>query len=358
MQVKTICLLILIVVATLGCSRASKQLPEMNDKFYRLYDADKDDYRLYADKDGYIWSSSHASYDVVKKLDGNLNVIDSIKTPGFSKIAYVGGTTIWSFDGSLLARSIDNGKTWDCFSKNMYGNCNKTITDNNFQMIKSIISKGGEYILGTYDGIYKSSDNGNTWHGTYVGEETGNHQVFDMISDNSIVYASVQLPTPDISYGIIESSDNGQTWKTVVSLGNYLPVSRFIGSVSSERIYALQPPDVVVVLAKENKEWKAISHSLVKKIKESDQCNFDFSVTTKGDILASCSLFTSKYEGGDFPTIRNKGAYLLKSLDFGKSWQEVKIDARINFISDIAVLPSDELVAATNLGITKIDYNK
>ncbi len=347
MQVKTICLLILIVVATLGCSRASKQLPEMNDKFYRLY----------ADKDGYIWSSSRGYDNVVKKLDGNLNVIDSIKAPGVSKIAYVGGATIWSFGGSLLARSIDNGKTWDCFSKNIYTNCDKTITDNNFQMINSIISNGGEYILGTYDGIYKSSDNGNTWHGTYVGEETGNHQVFDMISDNSIVYASVQLPTPDISYGIIESSDNGQTWETVVSFGKIVGVSRFIGSVSSERIYALQPPDVVV-LAKENKEWKAISHLLVKKIEGGEQCNFDFSVTTKGDILASCSLFTSKYEGGDFPTIRNKGAYLLKSLDFGKSWQEVKIDARINFISDITVLPSDELVAATNLGITKIDYNK
>ena len=344
---------LVVVIFTISCSRTSTELPGKN------YGQDGNDisYNLYVDKTGNIWSSGKDSR-TIDKLNYDFKVTESIKRPGTANLALVNDGTMWAFENYLLARSKDNGQTWECFSKSSFINCDKSVTEYNFQAIKSIVFNNGAYFLGTYDGIYRSLDNGDSWEKVYNGNQTGINHVFDMISHNGIVYASAQISSSNITYGIIETFDNGQSWKTlnVQYADADIPIYQFIGSSASKNIYAYVVPNIFLVNTGD--EWKILSYLPVNGSSGHEQCDFKFSVVPNGDLLASCSIYTAKYEGGDFPTIRNKGAYLLKSSDGGKSWQEISINDKVEFVLDMAILPSGDLIAATNLGIVNVDYNK
>jgi len=86
--------------------------------------------------------------------------------------------------------SLDYGKTW--------------IEKSAPQRIHCMTINNGKYFLGAYNGIYESSDDGNTWIKLNVTE----YPINDMFSYKNNIYVTA-------NGGIYKSNDNGEKWDTL-----------------------------------------------------------------------------------------------------------------------------------------------
>ena len=318
-------------------------------------------YFIYLDDEGGVWYGDKDKTEV-KKLKNDLSLEKTYKMPG-AEIGLVKDGNIWAFQNYLLAKSENNGETWECFSKENYLNCNTLRQDYNFSIISSIISDGGSIFIGTYNGIYRSRDQGTTWERIYFNEKDQSlNQVFDIISHNQTLYASAEMavddPMSNIRYGILESKDSGYSWERSLVNDSIF----FFAGGFDDRVYAYSRPGNTPLWAfwakNSNEQWKLISYLPNIKEKGKGYCDFKFAISKTGDILGYCSLLVSEYKGGDFPSTDYLGVYLIKSHDNGNSWESIDIGDRINFVFDLRILNSGDILLSTDQGIFKMIYDK
>ncbi len=174
-----------------------------------------------------------ATFDngIQHSTDGGLtwSPLPSAPTGYFVTVAASGGLLFASNDQSLL-RSDDEGATWTTVSdlasfqlvthgtqllilKPSYGlieSSDDGLTWNQFDgmwtrpPIGSVAVVGSTHLAGTYQGIFRSTDNGDTWTASHAG--IGQIYVSDIVSMGTTFFASVP------NSGVYRSTDDGQTW--------------------------------------------------------------------------------------------------------------------------------------------------
>lgn len=340
-----LCLLLIALLAASACTEVNKDSP------LELVDGSKVAYSLYVDAKGNVWYPQE--YEGIAKLSSNLKIKNVLKSPLSNKIGLINNNRIFAFQLPLLAVS-DDGLTWKCYSSSIYQNCNETI-QTPFNGIRAMASNSNYLFLGTYQGIYRS-ENGITWQPVYFDEQSsGRKAIYDMAQFDNKLFASANTflegagVTNSDRTGIIESDDNGITWSN--SLVND-SIFYFAGS-DSNFLYAYDYTGSWFWKKSMDSKWQMVSYLPVKKVQGNEMCNFKFTVPDNGEIWGVCSLSTSEYKGGDFPTIDYKGVYLLNSRDQGMSWSLLDLNNDIKVVYDIKYLDSGYLLLATNLGIFK-----
>ncbi len=135
-----------------------------------------------------------------------------------------------SFYSIGVIKSTDDGATW-----NVTGLARELSNRKTFTRLLAHPKNENVLILGASDGIYKSTDGGETWKNKY-----GEKPIVDMEfkPDNTdIIYAS--------SYGysgsnlVLKSTDGGETWKEVYSVATSNRVSLEVTPRDPDMIYAL-----------------------------------------------------------------------------------------------------------------------
>jgi photosystem II stability/assembly factor-like uncharacterized protein len=155
---------------------------------------------------GGIWKTSDAGITWVNLTEDLPNLATSTITMAESNhnIIYAGtgeGFAGWGMvTGNGIFKSTDRGNTWEHISS--------TVSSKDFQYVNKILIDPGDediVIAGTNRGIFKSTDGGQTWIEVY----NEGYAVQDLVADPydfSTIYAGAN------SLGILKSEDAGDTW--------------------------------------------------------------------------------------------------------------------------------------------------
>lgn len=100
--------------------------------------------------------------------------------------------------GGYVWRSSDYGNSWEQFTEGL-----------TWPAVDALIETDSGYILGgTFVGVYRSSDNGETWNETLVGDSA--HWVRSFTKNGSYIFANGPTSKP-----VFRSADEGLTWEPV-----------------------------------------------------------------------------------------------------------------------------------------------
>ncbi len=102
-----------------------------------------------------------------------------------------------------MFRSSDNGNNWIQINNGLTNTAIRSLTANNSNLY-----------AGTQNGVYISTDNGDSWIAKNNGMENSN--ILDLINNDNLLIAGTS-GTFEISEGIYRSSDYGNTWTNVNS---------------------------------------------------------------------------------------------------------------------------------------------
>ncbi|MEK6946451.1 MAG: hypothetical protein AABX32_02490 [Nanoarchaeota archaeon] len=356
---KIIFMFIILSLVLSGCSNSEKN---STSKFNGLEKIDDSIHHfVYVDDGGGIWYGNKNTFEVTK-LKNDLSFEKKYKIPGATEIGLLKDGKIWVFQNYLLAKSEDNGETWECFTKENYVNCDTTRQEYSFNLISSIISEIDSIFIGTYDGIYRSKDQGASWERVYFDEKDPSlNHIFDIASHNGVLYASAILnvdnPASNIAYGVLESLDNGDTWeRSLVNKSTFY----FAGGYN-DNVYAYTRDYNSLMFTfwtkNSNENWRLTSYLPDIKDEGKGTCDFKFTTLKNGEIVGSCSLLVSEYRGGDFPSVDYLGAYLIRSHDNGNSWKTIELDNKIKYIFSLKVLNSGDILLSTDKGIFKMSLS-
>lgn len=128
-------------------------------------------------------------------------------------------------DGHGVFRSTDNGNSW--ISKNI-----DTIHTN----VKSIAIKDNYIYVGTRNGIFVSSDNGENW--TDNGNQwTAKENAIPGTDINSIVPFENEIYVAARTFGVYKSSDNCNSWKETTGVELLSPVSPNCLTINDNTFY-------------------------------------------------------------------------------------------------------------------------
>lgn len=349
------------IFLTIGILLVSCTIPKKNPVPETFNGLEKIDdavsYFIYVDDGGGVWYSDKDKSEFTK-LKNDLSFEKTYNRPSISKIGLVKDGKIWAFRNNLLAKNED-GSTWECYSKENFVNCNTNIYEYDFNSISSIEPKDNSIFIGTYNGIYRSTDQGGSWQRVYFDENDQSlNEIFDILNHNGILYASAQMnlddPYSNIGYGILESLDNGDTWKrSLVNRSTVYFVGGHDGNLYAySRDYNFQ---WIFWTKNSNADWKLTSYLPDIKDEGKGNCDFKFTTLKNGEIFGSCSLLVSEYRGGDFPTIDYLGVYIIKSYDNGSTWKIIDFSNKMNYVFDLDVLNSGDVIMSTDKGIFKMD---
>lgn len=189
---------------------------------------------------GGVWRSKNGGNTWINYSATNflsLGVTDIAISPSNPNVIYV---TTGDADGSIgtgsnyysigIIKSTDDGASWQPTGIAHQLNELKTYT-------RILVHPNDENIVlvGSKDGILKSTDGGKTWKNKF-----GERSIIDMEfkpNDPNVVYAS--------SYGysganiIVKSTDNGETWKQIYSIPNSNRVAIEVSPHDANHIFAL-----------------------------------------------------------------------------------------------------------------------
>lgn len=166
----------------------------------------------YSNDNGKNWSTFTLG------IEDKSNILaDGIVLP--NNTILIGGVSSWAW----IARSIDDGKSWDDLNIGYYASLMKLTVSNNNTIFAltgwyehSGIHFGTEYII-------RSTDNGNSWKEVFhLRNYTYDFEWFTSLScdHNGNVFVSSDK-------GLYRSTDNGNNWKKIDSLSNHTNFKNF-----------------------------------------------------------------------------------------------------------------------------------
>ncbi len=183
-----------------------------------------------------IFSIAHIGTDIYAGSNGygifKLNTTTNVWSVCQGTASYINITAITGDASTLIAvansgicRSIDAGASWTDVS----GNGMDVSTQNDFG--DAIMTSAG-FFVGTFGGIYKTTNSGISW----TRSDNGIHS--HSIQSPSIVSLGADIFTGTSYGGVFRSSDLGQTWTNVsngLSLNEYqdYAVPKFVGATGS-----------------------------------------------------------------------------------------------------------------------------
>ena len=181
-----------------------------------------------------------------------------------------------------------------------------------------LCTQNGDLFVGTYEnGIFKSSDNGNTWFGTTL----------DTFYVSSIVENSEhKIFAGTLSDGVYISTDNGQSWINQ-SEGLYLKRIKKLSCSSDGKVYAATEEGVFKYLSNTNTWYPTSSISIN---------------------LESCPI-NAIYSWNENDVIAARANMVLASNDAGLNWPSSFLPYGIN-VSDITVAHTGNILLSTWYG--------
>ena len=161
--------------------------------------------------------------------------------------------------------------------------------------INSLASVGNVLYAGTKaDGIYASTDEGNTWHASNSGIETKNITVITSINDT--------LLAGTLDYGIYHSTDGGQTW---LPSSNYNTVHATSMTVKDPYVFA-ETIQGVLRSSDNGITWQVVPHYFTP----------GYAMCSTGDKLIAADNSGQTY----FSTDYGASWYTIESLDGALIW--------------------------------------
>jgi photosystem II stability/assembly factor-like uncharacterized protein len=191
---------------------------------------------------------------------------------------------VMTHHGDGVYKSTDAGKTWKKIGLDATQHISRIIIDPKNPNIVFVAAQGALYSKSKERGVYKSVDGGATWKTVlYVDDKTGASELSMDMTNPRILYAAMwehgRLPWKVISggpgSGLYKSTDNGETWQR---LKDGLPeelgkMAIAVSRSNPEKVYALIESDSdkeaggLFVSNDGGKKWSRISndHRLVQR---------------------------------------------------------------------------------------------
>lgn len=175
-----------------------------------------------------VWKSENngITWEPVFHKDNTVSVGDIAIVQSQPRIIWVGtgeatcrnSVTI----GDGVYKSVDSGKTWKNMGLEETRHISRIIVDHQNPAVVYVAAMGHLWGPNEERGIYKTTDGGETWEKIlYVNEDTGFADLTMDPEDNRILYAAAyehrRLPyyfrSGGPGSGLYKSTDNGETWK-------------------------------------------------------------------------------------------------------------------------------------------------
>ncbi len=191
---------------------------------------------------------------------------------------------VMTHHGDGVYKSTDAGKTWKKIGLDSSQHISRIIVDPKNPNIVFVAAQGALYSKSKERGLFKSIDGGATWKNVlYVDDKTGAAELSMDMTNPRILYAAMwehgRLPWKVISggpgSGLYKSTDNGETWE---KLKDGLPeemgkMAIAVSRSNPEKVYALIESDSdkeaggLFVSSNGGKKWTRITndHRLVQR---------------------------------------------------------------------------------------------
>lgn len=184
-----------------------------------------------------------------------LSIGDITFDPNNPNIVYVGtgdpNVPAIPYNGNGIYKSTDAGETWTHLGLSTQGVISKVVINPNNSQQLWVATMGKPYARDNERGIYMSKDGGNTWqHVLFVSNQAGASDLVMSPVNPNILYASfwdrIRNNQESVIYGpnakIFKSTDGGETW---TQLGGGLPTGTLgrtglaISQTNPNKVYAV-----------------------------------------------------------------------------------------------------------------------
>lgn len=244
-----------------------------------------------------------------------------------------------NYTGQGVLKSTDGGSTWTLLNANgkFTGRKIATIVVNptNPDLVYAAITGPGVNGNVGNTGIWRSTDGGLTWINTTASINQGD-AYSSLVMDPAnpqVLYAGIGSPFGSASNGVYKTTDGGNTWSL---LGGGIPAGVVDGRITLA-VSPKAPGTVFASIAGSGQAGSAAQNDLFRMMKTTD------GGTTWTDLTA----FTPNYEGfanlasalavdPNNPLIVYAGSFsasaneLIESVDGGNSWQDIRVGANGN----------------------------
>lgn len=261
---------------------------------------------------------------------------------------------VMTHHGDGMYKSTDAGNTWKKIGLDLTQHIARVIIDPTNPDIVYVAAQGALYSNSTERGIYKSTDGGSTWKKIlYVNDKTGCAELSMDAKNPSILYAAMwdhgRLPWKVISggpgSGLYKSTDGGANWE---KLSTGLPkemgkMAIAVSPANSNKVYALIESDF-----DKNAGGLYVSNNAGKSFSQ---------VSAEHKIIQRAWYYIEVFpDPNNENTLYVLSAPALKSIDGGKTWENLQ--GVHGDYHNLWINPSDSknLVMADDGGVT-ISFN-
>lgn len=266
---------------------------------------------------GDSWREINSDFSVFRKYiasfivdDGNL-YDDNNKLNSYASSLVIIGSNFFAGTGNGVYKSTDNGQSWKVVNKGL------PPLDSIYRGYHYYLTaQDNELIVKTEKGFYRSSDEGATWQADNLGLPAKT-TTYTIARQGKNLYAGTQD-------GIFCSSDNGVNWQAINNGLPTIPINVF--TVKDGNLFA--GTYAGMYLSKDNgNSWSAINNGL-----QNIPCN--------GANIGVCSINSLAVCGNTIFAAAESGEGIFRSCDNGLSWIAVnngldaqKVESRENSIS-------------------------